>query len=157
MHSFTFTSHSPAATVSLGKKLGKTLQPGSVITLTGELGCGKTQLTRGICDGLDVPLRQVNSPTFVLVNEYKGRMPVFHLDMYQLNAAPDAIEFGFFDYLARAASGVMVIEWAEKIAAIIPDDSLNIKFEILSARKRRLTFDASGDKFNALFRELSGK
>ena len=130
------------------------MPPGSLLALTGELGCGKTLLTRGICDGLGVPLRQVNSPTFVLVNEYRGRMPVFHLDMYQLGAAFDAVEFGLFDYLARAASGVMIIEWAERIAAVLPDDRLNVKFDILSARKRRLELTAPGEKYADLFKGL---
>jgi tRNA threonylcarbamoyladenosine biosynthesis protein TsaE len=155
MYTFTFLSHGPAATLSLGERMGVNLRAGSVITLTGELGCGKTLFTRGICTGLGVPLRQVNSPTFVLVNEYRGRLPVFHMDMYQLGAASDAVEFGFFDYLARAASGIMIIEWAEKINGVLPDDCLNVKFDILSARKRQIALSASGNKFMDLFRELS--
>jgi tRNA threonylcarbamoyladenosine biosynthesis protein TsaE len=155
MYNFTFLSNSPSATLALGEKIGERLQPGSIITLTGELGCGKTLLTRGICSGLGVPLRQVNSPTFVLVNEYRGRLPVFHMDMYQLGAAADAVELGFFDYMARAQSGVMIIEWAEKITAVLPDDCLNIKFDILSARKRRLDFTTPGEKFRDLLKELS--
>jgi len=154
MQKYIFLSNSPSATLALGERIGERLQPGSVITLTGELGCGKTLLTRGICTGLDVPLRQVNSPTFVLVNEYRGRLPVFHLDMYQLGTAADAVEFGMLDYLARARSGVMIIEWAEKIAAVLPDDCLNVKFYILSARKRRLEFSAVEDNFTDLFEEL---
>jgi tRNA threonylcarbamoyladenosine biosynthesis protein TsaE len=155
MYKYTFLSNSPSATLALGKRIGERLQPGSLIALTGELGCGKTLLTRGICASLGVPLRQVNSPTFVLVNEYRGRMPIFHMDMYQLGAAFDAVEFGFFDYLARAEAGVMIIEWAEKISAVLPDDCLNIKFDILSARKRRLEFTTSGNKFSDLLKELS--
>ena len=154
MQKYVFLSNSPTATLALGEKMGECLLPGSVIALTGELGCGKTLLTRGICTGLGVPLRQVNSPTFVLVNEYRGRLPVFHMDMYQLGAASDAVEFGFFDYLARAASGVMIIEWAEKITAILPEDCLNVKFDILSSRKRRLDFTTSVNKFTYLFEEL---
>jgi tRNA threonylcarbamoyladenosine biosynthesis protein TsaE len=150
---YTFLSNSPAATSALGKKIGERLADGNVIAMTGELGCGKTLLTRGICNGLGVPLRQVNSPTFVLVNEYRGRLPVFHMDMYQLTAAADAVEFGFFDYLDRARAGVMIIEWAEKIAAILPDDCLNVKFDILSPRKRRLEFTAPEDDFSRLFEE----
>jgi tRNA threonylcarbamoyladenosine biosynthesis protein TsaE len=156
VNSYTFLSSSPASTLSLGVKIGEHLQPGSLFALTGELGCGKTLLTRGICEGLGVPLRQVNSPTFVLVNEYRGRLPVFHLDMYQLGAAFDAVDFGFFDYLARAASGVMIIEWAEKIAAVLPEELLNVKFDILSARKRRLEFTTSTDKYTDLLKGLSG-
>jgi tRNA threonylcarbamoyladenosine biosynthesis protein TsaE len=122
--------------------------------LTGELGCGKTLFTRGICAGLGVPLRQVNSPTFVLVNEYRGRLPVFHLDMYQLGTASDAVEFGMLDYLDRARSGVMIIEWAEKIAAVLPEDCLNVEFDILSTRKRRIELSAPGDKFKDSLKEL---
>jgi tRNA threonylcarbamoyladenosine biosynthesis protein TsaE len=155
MDKYTFLSNSPSATLALGERIGERLRPGSIMALTGELGCGKTLLTRGICTGLGVPLRQVNSPTFVLVNEYRGRLPVFHMDMYQLGAAFDAVEFGFFDYLARAASGVMIIEWAEKITAVLPDDCLNVKFDILSARKRRLEFTTRGNKFRDLLKELS--
>jgi tRNA threonylcarbamoyladenosine biosynthesis protein TsaE len=151
---YNFISGSPSATLSLGKRMGEILQPGCVIALTGELGCGKTLFTRGICAGLDVPLRQVNSPTFVLVNEYRGRLPVFHLDMYQLGSASDAVEFGMLDYLARAASGVMIIEWAERIGAVLPADCLKIKFDVLSVRQRRLEFSAAGDRFKNLIEAL---
>jgi tRNA threonylcarbamoyladenosine biosynthesis protein TsaE len=154
MYTYTFLSNSTTATLSLGERIGARLQAGSIITLTGELGCGKTLLTRGICAGLGVPLRQVNSPTFVLVNEYHGRLPVFHLDMYQLGTASDAVEFGMLDYLARARSGVMIIEWAEKIAAVLPDDCLKLHFHVLSARKRRLEFTTAADKFKDLLEEL---
>jgi tRNA threonylcarbamoyladenosine biosynthesis protein TsaE len=152
---YTYLSNSPAATLSLGEKIGEKLMPGSTITLTGELGCGKTLLTRGICAGLGVPPRQVNSPTFVLVNEYLGRLPVFHLDMYQLGSPSDAVEFGMLDYLARARSGVMIIEWAEKINAVLPADCLQVKFDILSARKRRIELAATGDGFKCLLQGLS--
>jgi tRNA threonylcarbamoyladenosine biosynthesis protein TsaE len=154
MNSFSFLSNSPSATLALGERIGERLRAGSIITLTGELGCGKTLLTRGICAGLGVPRRQVNSPTFVLVNEYRGRLPVFHMDMYQLGAASDAVEFGMLDYLARARLGLMIIEWAEKITGVLPDDCLNIKFDILSARKRRIELSAPGDKFRDLLEEM---
>ncbi len=134
--------------------MGKRLEAGSVIALIGELGCGKTLLTRGICAGLGVSLRQVNSPTFVLVNEYRGRMPVFHLDMYQLGTEADGVELGITDYLSRTASGVMIIEWAEKIMPLLPDDLLKMSFEILSARERRIELTASGGRFAGLLEEL---
>ena len=154
MDKYEFHSNSPSATSALGKRMGRRLEAGSVIALTGELGCGKTLLTRGICDGLGVPLRQVNSPTFVLVNEYRGRLPVFHLDMYQLGTEADAVELGITDYLARAEAGVMIIEWAEKIMPLLPDDLLHIGFEILSARKRRIEFSTGGRRFSGLLGEI---
>ena len=155
MKEYTFLSNSPTATLTQGKKLGERLQAGSVIALIGELGCGKTLLTRGICHGLGVSLRQVNSPTFVLVNEYTGRLHVFHMDLYQLGTASDVIELGIIDYLVRAEAGIMIVEWAEKILSLLPDDILKVNFEILSARKRRIEFITSGDKYVNLIEEFS--
>ncbi len=155
MDEYIFLSKSPAATSALGYRLGESLQARSVLALTGELGCGKTLLTRGICYGLGVPLRQVNSPTFILVNEYSGgRMPVFHMDMYQISAEFDAMELGLIDYLVRAESGIMVIEWAEKILPLLPRDLLKVHFDILSPRKRRLIFSSRGDIFGSLLEGL---
>lgn len=154
MYCYTFLSSSPAATSALGKRMGERLPAGSVVALTGELGCGKTLLTRGICAGLGVPSRQVNSPTFVLVNEYRGRLPVFHMDLYRLGTETDVVELGITDYLLRTASGVLIIEWAEKIPSLLPADLLKVEFEILSARKRRIVFLASGRTFGSLLKEL---
>jgi tRNA threonylcarbamoyladenosine biosynthesis protein TsaE len=149
-----FLSNSPAATTHFGKKLGEKLSAGAVLALIGELGCGKTLLTRGVCDGLDVPLRQVNSPTFVLVNEYRGRLPVFHMDLYRLTNADEGFEIGIMDYLERGKEGIILIEWAEKILSILPDDYIKIEFEITAARKRQISITTNNDKFSALFKEL---
>ncbi len=151
----TIISRSPAATLALGRHLGERLRAGSVIALTGELGCGKTLLTRGICQGLGVPPRQVCSPTFVLVNEYRGRLPVWHLDLYRLGGEADAIELGIADYLARAGEGVMVVEWAEKIPSLLPEARLDIGFEVTGERRRRLEITASGEVFAGILEGLS--
>ena len=157
MESGAFFSNSPAATYNLGKKMGEQLAAGSVIALIGELGCGKTLLTRGVCEGLGVPLRQVNSPTFVLVNEYRGRLPVFHMDLYRLGGADDVFEIGMMDYLARAGAGVMLVEWAEKILSILPENRLEVRFAILSDRKREIRMAACGGHFGNIIEELGGK
>ena len=149
-----FLSRSPAATAALGKRMGELIEAGNIIALIGELGCGKTLLARGIGGGLGVPPRQVNSPTFVLVNEYRGRLPVLHLDLYRLAGEVDGVELGIADYLRRATSGVMVIEWAEKILPLLPAGILKIELEILTALQRRLCLSSVGDKFNGLFKEL---
>ena len=154
MAEYIIISNNPRKTFDLGKKIGKNLQAGSIVALLGELGCGKTVFTRGICDGLEVPLRQVNSPTFVLVNEYRGRMPIFHMDMYQLSNESDAVEMGIIDYLIRIESGVMVVEWAEKILSLLPDDLLIVDFAVVSERKRRIKFSANGTKAVASLKEL---
>ncbi len=157
MDKYEFFSNSPAATLALGKKIGKHLPSGSIMALTGELGCGKTLLTRGICAGLDVPLRQVNSPTFVLVNEYRGRLPVFHMDLYRLGGINDGFELGITDYFSRGAKGLIIIEWAEKMASLLPPDVLRVEFDIIAEKKRRIVFSTNSKKFSELFKELNKK
>jgi tRNA threonylcarbamoyladenosine biosynthesis protein TsaE len=152
MNTFEIYSQSPAATLTLGKKIGSNLTDGSIIAMSGELGCGKTLLTRGICEGLGVPPRHVSSPTFVLVNEYKGRLPVFHMDLYRLGDINDGFEIGIMDYFARAEAGVMLIEWAEKMISLLPQDMLRIEFEILGDKKRRIKFNSVSNKFEAVFK-----
>ena len=154
VYKYTHLSKSPAATLSLGVRIGEGLGPGSIIALTGELGCGKTLLTQGICTGLGVPPRQVNSPTFIFVNEYSGRVPVFHMDLYLTGLEASALDSGLADYLHRAREGVLIIEWAERIEDILPDDRLTIRFAVVSARQRRLEFVAATGKFRRLFEEL---
>jgi tRNA threonylcarbamoyladenosine biosynthesis protein TsaE len=102
-----------------------------------------------------VPSRQVSSPTFVLVNEYRGRLSVFHLDLYRIGLEADGVELGITDYLRRAASGVMIIEWAEKILSLLPADLIKIEFETISARERRIIFSATGGRFGRIFKEMT--
>jgi tRNA threonylcarbamoyladenosine biosynthesis protein TsaE len=154
MYRWEVFSNSPAATSDLGRKIGERLERGSIIALIGELGCGKTLFTRGICRGLEVPLRLVNSPTFILVNEYRGRLPVFHLDLYRLGGEADVVEMGIMDYLARAESGAMIIEWAEKILTLLPADLLKVEFRVISARERILEFATTHQKYESLFKEI---
>ena len=89
-----------------------------------------------------------------MINEYRGRLPVFHLDMYQIGTEAEVIELGITDYLYRARSGVMIIEWAEKIISLLPDNLLRMNFEVISARKRRLELTSMDDRFEDLFKEL---
>ena len=156
MDRYVFLSNSPAVTSGLGRRMGERLKAGSFVALIGELGCGKTLFTRGICAGLGVPLRQVNSPTFIFVNEYLGKLPVFHMDLYRLGNADEGFEIGILDYLARAKSGVIVVEWAEKVLSLLPDDYLKVQFHVLSSRKRQIVFSAHGDKFSTLLKEMGG-
>jgi tRNA threonylcarbamoyladenosine biosynthesis protein TsaE len=114
-----------------------------VITLQGELGAGKTLLTKGIAKGLDVPdWYYLNSPTFTLINEYRGRLLLYHLDLYRLGDADELFELGFNDYLS--GSGVLVIEWPEKAEAFLPSRNLiKIRIEIVSSEKRRIYLNRS--------------
>ena len=152
---YIFTSGSPAATLRFGRQLGEKMVAGSVIALVGELGCGKTLFTRGLCAGLGVPESEVNSPTFAFVNEYRGRLPVFHVDLYRIDDIESGFEIGMLEYLTRAEAGVIVMEWAEKALALLPEDYLRVQFEVLSAKSRRLELEVFGEKSEALIRGLS--
>ncbi len=152
---YVFLSISPAATLRFGRRLGEKITAGSVIALIGELGCGKTLFARGICTGLGVPENEVNSPTFAFVNEYGGRLSVYHVDLYRIDDIESGFEIGMLDYLGRAEAGVIVLEWAEKIQALLPEDYLQVKFEVISAQKRSLEFTASGERSGALIRGFS--
>lgn len=110
-----------------GKGLGKTLESGDVLALVGELGTGKTTLTKAIAAGLDIS-ETVTSPTFTIVKEYNsGRLPLFHFDVYRLENGGELIEIGGEEYFD--AGGICVIEWADKIAEILPDDTKLILLE----------------------------
>ena len=154
---YLFLSNSPASTFNLGRWMGERLKAGSIIALIGELGCGKTLFTRGICVGLGVPEKYVNSPTFAFVNEYLGRLPVFHIDLYRVGDIVEGFEIGMLDYLAEADTGVMVVEWAEKMLSLLPNDYLQVEFEVLSARRRQLKFTGFGERFSNLLGELGNR
>lgn len=115
-------SNSAAETEQIGEHLAKTLHGTEVIALFGGLGMGKTAFTRGLARGLGVT-DGVSSPTFALVNEYHGTVPVYHFDMYRVQSWDDLYSTGFFDYLDN---GVLVIEWSENIEGALPDDAIRV-------------------------------
>ncbi len=154
MDKHVFLSNSPTATFNFGRRLGEKLPAGSTIALIGELGSGKTLFTRGICSGLDVATRYVSSPTFVLVNEYRGKYPVFHMDLYRLGNMVDGFEIGILDYLDKADTGVIIVEWAEKILPLLSDSYLQVQFYVLSTRRRRIILTGIGEKYSSLLREI---
>ena len=118
-----YLCHSPAETEALGERLGKQLRPGAVMAYEGGLGMGKTAFTRGIARGLGCRGR-VTSPTFTIVNEYEGRIPLFHFDMYRLDSADALFDIGWDDYLERG--GVCAVEWSENVADAIPPDAVRV-------------------------------
>jgi len=116
-------SKSAAETELLGEKIASTLKGTEEIALFGDLGAGKTAFTRGVCRGLDV-IDDVSSPTFALVNVYRGKVPVYHFDMYRITSADDLFAIGFYDY---AGAGVLIIEWSENIESELEDDAIRIR------------------------------
>ena len=117
-------SHNEAETEAAGARLAAALAPGSVVAYEGGLGMGKTAFTRGLAAGLGYKGR-VTSPTFTIVNEYEGRLPLFHFDMYRLNSADDLFDIGWEDYLARG--GVCAVEWSENVADALPEDTVRVR------------------------------
>jgi tRNA threonylcarbamoyladenosine biosynthesis protein TsaE len=108
-------------TESLGAALGRRLHPGTVLAYRGDLGMGKTAFTRGLARGLGVTCR-VTSPTFTIVNEYEGSIPLFHFDMYRLSSSDELFDIGWEDYLARG--GVCAVEWSERVTDALPPETV---------------------------------
>jgi tRNA threonylcarbamoyladenosine biosynthesis protein TsaE len=125
MARFDLISKSPGDTLGIGRIIGENLTGGQVVALTGELGTGKTCLTQGIAQGMGIAgVYYITSPTFTLINEYPGRIPLYHMDVYRLSGSRDLEDMGYKEYFYGA--GVVVIEWAEKVADILPDGALMI-------------------------------
>lgn len=118
-----FVSHSTAETEALGEALGARLSPGAVVAYSGGLGMGKTAFTRGLARGLGCHAR-VTSPTFTIVNEYEGRLPLFHFDVYRLGSSDELFDIGWDDYLDRG--GVCAVEWSENIRDALPEDTVHV-------------------------------
>ncbi|MDD4879655.1 MAG: tRNA (adenosine(37)-N6)-threonylcarbamoyltransferase complex ATPase subunit type 1 TsaE [Candidatus Omnitrophica bacterium] len=139
----TVTTATAEETIRLGEKIARRLKPGDLVALSGELGAGKTTLVKGIAKGLGVKnYRYVNSPSFVLVKEYKGKVPLFHFDIYRLNNLKDIEDIGYEDYLAR--DGVVVIEWSGKMGRILPKKRLEVILKIKNADKRAINIKEAG-------------
>jgi len=142
-------SGTPEETAALGEALGRTLGPGDVVALYGELGSGKTCLVQGLVRGLGVT-SPATSPTFVLVNEYHrpDGQRLWHLDCYRLKSGGEALALGFDDLLG--AGGVMVIEWPEHIAEVLPAERLRISMRWVDNSRRGLLVEAGGARSQAL-------
>jgi tRNA threonylcarbamoyladenosine biosynthesis protein TsaE len=149
----TLSSDSPAATRRIGARLGRHLRPGAVILLLGELGTGKTCLTQGIARGLGVPGEyQITSPSFTLINEYQGRMMLYHFDLYRLSRAAEMDDMGYEEYLF--GEGVTVIEWADKLKGILPDDTMFVFINYADENEREIIICGQNKKIVMISEEL---
>jgi tRNA threonylcarbamoyladenosine biosynthesis protein TsaE len=144
MKSLKLISHSAEETLNLGFHLGELSQPGDIFLLSGQMGAGKTCLTQGIARGLG-SREYILSPTFVLMREIKGRLPLYHIDLYRLDQIEEIADLGLDDYLY--GRGLTVIEWAEKGLGILPPDYLWIKIGYLSDYERSFEFIPHGKRY----------
>jgi tRNA threonylcarbamoyladenosine biosynthesis protein TsaE len=151
----TFTSNTEADTDRLGAALAAALPPGTVIALIGTLGAGKTRLVQAVAAALGVPRENVTSPTFVLVNEYKGgRMPIYHFDTYRLKDDDEFLNLGPDEYFD--STGLTFVEWADRVAALLPADRLEITIEVTGDTERRVTISSTAPSIEeAIARQLA--
>lgn len=132
------TTKSPAETQKLATEIAAGLKPGSVIALMGDLGAGKTCFVQGLAKALEVPKKfYVNSPTFTILNIYKGSLPIYHFDFYRLTSETEALDLGLEEYLY--GDGISVIEWAEKFPKILPEGTIKISFHFVDEMTREIT------------------
>ena len=144
-------SHSPDDTRRLGVGIGELAKKGEVFLLVGKLGAGKTCLTQGIARGLGIK-EYALSPSFVIIRELLGRLPLYHIDLYRLDNISEIADLGLDDYLY--GSGVCVIEWAEKAFELLPPQHLLIEIDYLDDTKRRLKFKAGSRRYRQMAAEL---
>ena len=131
----TVITNSEAETMSEGERLGRVLTPGAIVALYGGLGAGKTAFIRGLASGLGIKM-DVTSPTFTIVNEYPGSIPLYHFDLYRLENEDELFDIGWYDYLERG--GVCAVEWSEKARGAFPPNTIIITLESISLNARRI-------------------
>ncbi|MGN8647970.1 tRNA (adenosine(37)-N6)-threonylcarbamoyltransferase complex ATPase subunit type 1 TsaE [Gracilibacillus sp. HCP3S3_G5_1] len=149
MSLYIFEAKTEEETRRLANKLAILLQPGDVLTLEGDLGAGKTTFTKGLGAGLGVT-RTINSPTFTIVKEYMGEIPLYHMDVYRLENSEEDI--GFDEYFN--GDGITVVEWARFIEEFLPDERLQIQIKRVDEHTRKIIFDPIGDHFDSVCKEL---
>ena len=147
-HQWQWISRSPGETLDFGASLGVASRPGDVVALIGDLGAGKTWLTKGIARGLGVEPKEVTSPTFVLMHVHDGRLPLYHFDAYRLGGAAALLDLGADEVLF--GEGVSVVEWADRVTAALPEDRLEVRIEVTGEAERQLDFTATGPRSEAL-------
>ncbi|MDE5855995.1 MAG: tRNA (adenosine(37)-N6)-threonylcarbamoyltransferase complex ATPase subunit type 1 TsaE [Anaeroplasmataceae bacterium] len=144
-----YKTNSAEETIELGKKIGNLLNPSDVLLLTGDLSAGKTTLTKGIGISLGVK-KIINSPTFTIVKEYKGKCPLYHLDLYRLDGLNN--DFDLEDFIE--GDGVCVIEWPYQVEEILPKEYLEINLKRISEFERSIEVKANGSRYEEVLKEL---
>lgn len=137
----------------LGNRMAQLMQPGDFIALDGDLGAGKTLMTQGMAQGLGV-MEAINSPTFTIIHEYEsGRLPLYHMDVYRLKHPDEMYDLGYEEYFY--GEGVTVVEWAQMIEELLPDEYLGIEIAV-TIEGRELRFAPHGERYEHLIEELTG-
>lgn len=152
MDAFVFDSMSESDTAALGAALAEALPDGAVVALCGTLGAGKTRLVQAVALASGVDRQSVTSPTFVLIQEYEGRRPIYHLDAYRLRDEDEFLELGPDEYFE--GDGLTFVEWADRVAGCLPKQYLAIEIEVTGADSRRFTAIARGERYRPVVEQL---
>jgi tRNA threonylcarbamoyladenosine biosynthesis protein TsaE len=153
MASWSVLTRSPRQTMNWGSRLGRLLKGGEIIALIGELGSGKTCFVRGVTQGLEVGKEAwIRSPTFTLINEYHGRLPVYHIDLYRVESRAQLEGLNLREYLY--ADGVSLIEWFEHLPADEVDEFLEVRVAYVDGNRRQLTFSPYGRRYEEIVEGL---
>ena len=147
-----FVSDGEKETVILARTLAKLLRAGDVLCLYGELGSGKTTFTKGIAQGLRISPVKVNSPTFVLMNAYAGRLPLYHFDLYRLDDIKELFNIGYDEFLY--GQGIAVVEWAEKLKTLRPKEFIKVELQNTGPTRRHIIVTARGDRYKKVLRKV---
>ena len=153
MNSESLVSHSPEETRAIGRKLGESAVPGDIYLLRGELASGKTTLAQGILWGLGGD-EYARSPTFVLVNEYVARLPVYHIDLYRTGSSDEVADLGLDEYLF--GDGVCVVEWPERAPEYFPQGHALVELDVTAPTTRRITISSSSARYSRTIEALAG-
>ena len=150
---FAVVTRNEAETRALGKRLGELLRPGDFVALNGDLGSGKTRFAQGVAGGVGVdPEVSITSPTYTILNEYKGIYPLYHFDLYRLGGDADIAELGFEEYFH--GDGICLVEWADRLTSGFPEDYLRALFYLESDDTRRIEFEWNGDRYGEMVRKI---
>jgi tRNA threonylcarbamoyladenosine biosynthesis protein TsaE len=150
----TLDAADPGATHRLGRRLAACLSPGTVVALIGPLGAGKTHLVRAVAEGLGLTdPHAVSSPTFVLIQEYAARLPVYHFDAYRLRSVGEFFDLGAHEYFQ--GDGVSLVEWADRVTACLPADHLRVTITPTGENSRRFTLESTGETSAEIVRRMN--
>ncbi len=155
MEHFTYQADDEAATAALGAALAAALPAGSTVALCGTLGAGKTRLVQAIAAAAGVDRRSVVSPTFVLIQEYAGRVPVYHIDAYRLRDEDEFRQLGPEEYFE--GGGLLLIEWADRVRAALPGERMEIDITVTGAQSRRFALTAIGGHYAAVLEAVAAR
>lgn len=150
---FSIITRGPDQTRAFGRQFGDALTRGMILSLEGDLGCGKTVFVQGLAEGLSVPETiYVTSPSYALIHEYPGRIPLFHVDLYRIEDPDDLDDLGLFDILDE--DSVVAIEWAERIQEALPPEGMIIRFKMVNDETRKISMTAYGLQAANMLRTL---